>query len=92
MDTAAKRLPGRAIGLSWFAIGKEERTLALDLGAPNLVRPLSTLSLPVKVTGARAGEEAFVTVAAVDVGILNLTRFESPDPSKLLLRPAPDRP
>jgi uncharacterized protein YfaS (alpha-2-macroglobulin family) len=82
MDTAAQRLPGRAIGLSWFQIGKDSRTLSLDLGAPNLVRPLSTLSLPVKVTGARAGEEAFVTVAAVDVGILNLTRFESPDPSK----------
>ncbi len=81
MDTAANRLPGRAIGLSWFAIGKAERTLAVDLGAPDLVRPLSTLSLPVKVTGARAGEDAFVTVAAVDVGILNLTRFASPDPS-----------
>ena len=27
MDTAAKRLPGRAIGLSWFQIGKEQRTL-----------------------------------------------------------------
>jgi len=82
MDAAAQRLPGRAIGLSWFQIGKEARTLSLDLGAPNLVRPLSTLSLPVKVTGASAGEEAYVTVAAVDVGILNLTRFESPDPSK----------
>ncbi|HEY5795729.1 MAG TPA: alpha-2-macroglobulin, partial [Bosea sp. (in: a-proteobacteria)] len=82
MDVAAQRLPGRAIGLSWFQIGKDSRTLTLDLGAPNLVRPLSTLSLPVKVTGARAGEEAFVTVAAVDVGILNLTRFESPDPSR----------
>lgn len=82
MDVAAQRLPGRAIGLSWFQIGKDARTLALDLGAPNLVRPLSKLSLPVKVTGARAGEEAYLTVAAVDVGILNLTRFESPDPSK----------
>jgi uncharacterized protein YfaS (alpha-2-macroglobulin family) len=82
MDTAAQRLPGRAIGLSWFSIGKDNRTLALDLGAPPLVRPLTTLSLPVKVAGARAGEEAFVTVAAVDVGILNLTRFVSPDPSQ----------
>lgn len=81
MDTAAQRLPGRAIGLSWFAIGKDSRTLALDLGAPQLVRPLSKLTLPVKVTGAKAGEDAFVTVAAVDIGILNLTRFESPDPS-----------
>lgn len=82
MDTAAQRMPGRAIGLAWFSVGKEERNLAIDLGAPNLVRPLSTLSLPVKVTGAKAGEEAFITVAAVDIGILNLTRFESPDPSK----------
>lgn len=82
MDTAAKRLPGRAIGLAWFQIGKDERSLALDLGAPNLVRPLSTLSLPVKVTGMKPGEEAFITLAAVDVGILNLTRYESPDPSK----------
>lgn len=82
MDAAAKRLPGRAIGLSWFQIGKETRTLALDLGAPKLVRPLTTLSLPVKVTGMQAGEEAYVTLAAVDIGILNLTRYESPDPSK----------
>lgn len=82
MDTAAKRLAGRAIGLSWFQIGKEQRTLAVDLGAPQLVRPLSTLSLPVKVTGMKPGEEAFVTLAAVDIGILNLTRYESPDPSK----------
>jgi uncharacterized protein YfaS (alpha-2-macroglobulin family) len=81
MDAAAQRLPGRAIGLSWFAIGKESRTLSLDLGAPQLVRPLSKLTLPVKVTGAKPGEDAFVTVAAVDIGILNLTRFESPDPS-----------
>lgn len=82
MDADAKRLPGRAIGLSWFQIGRQARTLSVDLGAPELVRPLSKLSLPVKVTGARAGEEAFVTVAAVDIGILNLTRFESPDPSR----------
>ena len=82
MDTQAKRLPGRAIGLSWFQIGKAERTLALNLGAPDLVRPLSTLSLPVKVEGMKPGEEAYVTLAAVDVGILNLTRFESPDPTR----------
>jgi uncharacterized protein YfaS (alpha-2-macroglobulin family) len=82
MDAAAKRLPGRAIGLSWFQIGKEQRTLALDLGAPQLARPLSTLTLPVKVTGMKPGEDAFVTLAAVDVGILNLTRYESPDPSR----------
>ena len=40
----------------------------------------STLTVPVKVAGLAAGEEARVTVAAADVGILNLTRFEAPKP------------
>jgi hypothetical protein len=81
MDVGAQRLPGRAIGLSWFSIGKAARTLSVDLGAPKLVRPRTTLSLPVKLAGVKPGEEAFVTVAAVDIGILNLTRYETPDPS-----------
>ncbi len=33
-----------------------------------------------QVAGAGANEEAYVTVAAVDVGILNLTRYEAPNP------------
>ena len=36
--------------------------------------------MPIKVGGLAAGEEARVTLAAVDVGILNLTRFEAPKP------------
>ena len=36
--------------------------------------------MPVKVAGLAAGEEARITVAATDVGILNLTRFEAPKP------------
>ena len=39
-----------------------------------------TLTVPVKVSGLAAGEEARLTVAAVDVGILNLTRFQAPAP------------
>jgi len=81
MDTKAQRLPGRAIGLAWFSVGKEARTMSVDLGAPKLVRPLTTLDLPIKVAGA-AGEEAYVEVAAVDVGILNLTRYEAPDAAR----------
>ena len=39
------------------------------------------LELPIKIGGLAAGEEAEVTVAAVDVGILNLTQFKTPDPA-----------
>ena len=38
------------------------------------------MTVPVKVAGLAPGEEAFVTVSAVDVGILNLTGFKTPDP------------
>ncbi len=85
MDIAEKRLPGRAIGLAWFAIGRAERTLAVTLDPPKLVRPRTNLPIPVKIAGASAGEEVFVTVAAVDVGILNLTRYEAPDPTAFYL-------
>jgi uncharacterized protein YfaS (alpha-2-macroglobulin family) len=80
MDQRANRLPGRAIGLAFASFGKAERSIAVALNAPPLVRPLGKLTLPVKLTGLSSGEQAFVTVAAVDVGILNLTRYETPDP------------
>ncbi|MGL5446031.1 MAG: alpha-2-macroglobulin family protein, partial [Rhabdaerophilum sp.] len=82
LDASQKRMPGRAIGLSWFTIGAEARKLNVELGAPALVRPRGTLNLPVKITNLQPGEEAFVTVAAVDQGILALTRYEPPNASQ----------
>ncbi|MCA3645303.1 MAG: hypothetical protein IOC54_08990 [Methylobacterium sp.] len=79
LDARQKRMPGRALGLSWFSIGADQRKLALDLGAPQLIRPRGTLTLPIRVGNIPAGEEAFVTVAAVDNGILNLTRYQPPN-------------
>ncbi len=82
LDARAQRMPGRAIGLSWFSIGKEARTLKVETGAPPMIRPRGTLELPVKVAGLASGEEAHVTVAAVDIGILNLTKYQLPNPTE----------
>ena len=79
LDSEAKRMPSRAIGLAWFSVDKAARTLTLDIGAPKQMLPRQTLSVPIKLAGLNAGEEAYVNVSAVDVGILNLTRFETPD-------------
>src|SRR5690606_10816508 len=43
--------------------------------------PQARLEIPVSVKGAGVGERAYITLAAVDVGILNLTRYEAPDPA-----------
>lgn len=85
LDTSAKRMPGRAIGLKWFGIDKKERTLSVSLSPPALVRPSTTLKLPVKLGGLSPGEDAKIVVAAVDVGILNLTNYKPPAPDDYYL-------
>jgi uncharacterized protein YfaS (alpha-2-macroglobulin family) len=85
LDTAAQRMPGRAIGLKWFGIDKKTRTLAVNLSPPVLVRPNATLKVPVKLDGLNPGEDAKVVIAAVDVGILNLTNYKPPAPDDYYL-------
>jgi uncharacterized protein YfaS (alpha-2-macroglobulin family) len=52
---------------------------------PQLLRPNSALRIPVKIGGLTAGEDARVVVAAVDVGILNLTNYKPPAPDDYFL-------
>jgi uncharacterized protein YfaS (alpha-2-macroglobulin family) len=85
LDAAAQRMPGRAIGLKWFGIDKKARTLTVGLSPPALVRPNTTLKLPVKLGGLSPGEDARIVVAAVDVGILNLTNYKPPAPDDYYL-------
>ncbi|TXM86100.1 alpha-2-macroglobulin family protein, partial [Methylobacterium sp. WL116] len=80
LDQAAKRLPGRALGLAWFSVDRAERALTVSVEAPEKTRPRQDLTLPIRLAGLKAGEAARVTVAMVDVGILNLTRYEAPNP------------
>ena len=85
LDAAALRMPGRAIGLKWFGIDKKARMLGVNLSPPALVRPNTTMKLPVKLTGLNPGEDAKIVVAAVDVGILNLTNYKPPAPDDYYL-------
>jgi uncharacterized protein YfaS (alpha-2-macroglobulin family) len=85
LDARAQRMPGRAIGLQWFSIDRKARALALDMQLPSQMRPNSPLRIPLKVDGLAAGEEARIVVAAVDVGILNLTNYKPPAPDDFYL-------
>jgi len=81
LDLQARRMPGRALGLAWFSIDADARKLGIDIAAPERVRPRGPLKLPLKIAGLAPGEEAEVAVAAVDIGILNLTGYKTPDPA-----------
>ncbi len=85
LDAPAQRMPGRAIGVQWFSIDKVAHTLAIDMKLPSTMRPSSTLSVPIKLAGLTSGEEARVVVAAIDVGILNLTNYKPPAPDDYYL-------
>lgn len=77
-DTQESRMPARAIGVTWLNVDPGARKLAVKLNPPQQMQPRQALTIPVSVTGG--GNDAYVMVAAVDVGILNLTRYQAPDP------------
>ncbi len=79
MDVKARRQPGRAVGVAWFAVAPEAHVLGIDVATEAMIRPRGKLRIPLTVTGAE-GKPAHVVVAAVDVGILNLTHFATPNP------------
>ncbi|WP_137389785.1 alpha-2-macroglobulin family protein [Rhodoligotrophos defluvii] len=79
-DVAQSRMPSRAIGLAWLSADMSDRRLTVALDAPETTRPKQPLQITARVTGAPAGEEVYLTLAAVDVGILNLTRYQPPSP------------
>ncbi|MGB2201198.1 MAG: alpha-2-macroglobulin family protein [Pseudooceanicola atlanticus] len=80
MDEPAGQMPARSLGLSYAKVDPGEKALDVSFDAPEEADPRGPLTASVVVDGVRAGDTAYVTVAAVDVGILNLTRFETPDP------------
>ena len=85
LDAKEQRMPGRAIGVQWFSIDRQAKTLKVDMALPQLMRPSGALKVPMKIGGLAAGEDARIVVAAVDVGILNLTNYKPPAPDDFYL-------
>ncbi|MFE3838053.1 alpha-2-macroglobulin family protein [Pseudogemmobacter sonorensis] len=81
MDAGAGRNPTRAMGLAHARIDPGARALSAVVEVAAESAPRAPLDIAVKVDGVAAGDTAFVTIAAVDQGILNLTGFTAPDPS-----------
>jgi uncharacterized protein YfaS (alpha-2-macroglobulin family) len=78
-EDVESRMPSRAIGLKWLAVTPGDKHLTVALNTPEMIAPRSRLAVPISVANAN-GQVAYVMVAAVDVGILNLTRYQPPDP------------
>lgn len=76
--------PARALGLVHLPLAREPRKLKLALTAPPKATPEGRVPVKLKLMDAagqplKAGS-AIVTLSTVDVGILNITRYATPDP------------
>ncbi|WP_372841251.1 alpha-2-macroglobulin [Phaeovulum sp.] len=80
-NAAPDRAPTRALGLAHAAVDPGARLLGATLEVAEASDPRAPLPVALKVDGVAAGETAWATIAAVDLGILNLTGFKSPDPA-----------
>ncbi len=75
-DVGPANRPARAIGLTWVGIDPATRKVELSLDTPEKFPPRATAIVPVRGTPG-----TWVTLAAVDEGILRLTNFASPNPA-----------
>ncbi|SLN30995.1 hypothetical protein ROA7450_01365 [Roseovarius albus] len=81
MDVAAGQNPARSLGLAYAEIEPGDKQLSVSIDAPEKTSPRGKLDTNVYIEGLAEGDTAHLTLAAVDLGILNLTGFEAPDPS-----------
>ncbi|MCV6587745.1 MAG: alpha-2-macroglobulin family protein [Marinobacterium sp.] len=71
--------PARALGLVHLPLDRSDRKLKIDIDLPEQVAPAQTLKIPVHVSGAGKSTR-WMTLSAVDSGILNLTDYSTPNP------------
>lgn len=74
--------PKRSLGLAHLPIERADARLELELRVPERSQPRQALMAELELNGEWSSDEPiWVSVAAVDVGVLNITRFQTPDPA-----------
>ena len=76
--TKGEQNSGRALGLKWMPLDVKKQRLELALNSVGTLLPGQKLD--VKVKTINASSETYVSVAAVDDGVLGLTDYTAPDP------------
>ena len=79
-DVVDRPVPRRAMAVAYVPFDMSARKLGVSIEGPDLLQPRQKVDLPVKIDGAAGDGTVMLTLAAVDEGILRLTKFKSPDP------------
>jgi len=78
-DPVLQAKPRRAVGVTYVPLNMDARTFNVSIDAPTVARPRGEQVIDVKIENGPK-EPVYLTLAAVDEGILRLTKFKSPDP------------
>lgn len=81
-ERKANVTPKRAVGVLHLPLERSQRKLGLSLTAPEKMRPKQPLKVQIQAKNADGSvpKQVHVLLAAVDVGILNITEYPTPDP------------
>ncbi len=82
-SAADKVTPARAVGEVFVTMDRGNHEIPVAIDAPKQMKPETDLPVTIKAPKL-AGKQAWATVSAVDVGILNITRFAVPDAGEYL--------
>ncbi len=80
LSSVSGPVPARSLGLAHASVAPGEHALTATLELPDTAEPRGPLEVALRVEGAQPGETVHATIAAIDLGILNLTGFDAPDP------------
>jgi uncharacterized protein YfaS (alpha-2-macroglobulin family) len=82
------QLPKRALGVQALVLDRENRSFDIVIQAPEVVEPEQTISVMVQLTEpeqlvnsvTKERNQGWVTLAAVDTGVLSLSGYKTPNP------------
>lgn len=89
-DMKTTPVPTRAFGMVHLPVKREGTRLEVAIDAPDRTEPNKTVTANIHVTapgGAPLAPNTRVVVALVDVGILNITRYATPDAESYFFGP-----
>ena len=78
-------IPRRAVGLTHIKMDTSSRDIDIAFDVEPVMKPQSTQNIVLDISNLPKGETGYVQLAAVDEGILQITKYTSPDPEDFYL-------
>ncbi|MBU2864913.1 hypothetical protein KO489_13725 [Reinekea forsetii] len=81
-DQVDEVAPQRSLGISHLPLQRSDAVFDVSIDAPEKIEPNTTARAEIKINNAQIadGNKIWATMALVDLGVLNITGYQSPQP------------